>query len=62
MNIILNTPLPTTFVSKREHQEYDNKILFVFLIFMIFLATLGLLFVNVSRELSKTSPVQLTQF
>lgn len=52
-NIILNAPLPT--VSK---QEYDNKILLAFLILMVILATMGLFFVNISKEVLKNAPLK----
>lgn len=53
MNIVLNTPLPVFAAAK---QEYDDKILFFFLILMSILIILGLVFVNFARELSNNRP------
>lgn len=50
MNIILNTALPTSLVSKKE---YDNKILYTFLIFMVALVLLGLFFLDFSKSFAK---------
>lgn len=65
MNIILNTPLPVSAVSKKD---FDNKILFLFLLFMAVMVGLGLLFVDVTKSfkivpsVEKPSHIQQSEF
>lgn len=51
MNILLDSPLPSSVLSKRD---YDNRILMIFLIIMVLLISIGLLFLNVSNSVDRT--------
>ncbi|MBI2599335.1 hypothetical protein HYW43_00240 [Candidatus Daviesbacteria bacterium] len=53
MNIILDTPLPTSVISKRS---YDNKILLIFLALMIFLITTGLFLLDANGFENTVNP------
>jgi hypothetical protein len=53
MNLVLNTPLEA-FVSK---QEYDNRILYVFLVLMAALVVLSLVFINFSKRFTENNSV-----
>lgn len=47
MNIILNTPLPSTFATK---QDYDNKVLYIFLVMLASLIIAGVFFVDLTNR------------
>ncbi len=63
MNLVLNTPI-TALVPK---QKYENTVLFVFLGFMLLMVTMGLLFVDLTKQFSNNQsntiekPVELPQ-
>lgn len=48
MNLVLNTPI-TSLVPK---QKYENVVLFVFLGLMFFMVTMGLLFIDLTKQFS----------
>lgn len=53
MNIVLNSPIRT--ISHRRN--HDNKILFIFLSLIILLIGLGLVFINVTKNISNSSKI-----
>lgn len=64
-NIVLNAPLPVLIPAPQRGEQkqaaYDNKILFIFLILMSFLVTLGLVFVSLTKEISSSPSVTIEE-
>lgn len=52
MNILLNTPILR---SDTVRQDFDNKVLWVFMLIIFVAVMFGLLFIELNRQFSQTS-------